>query len=123
MSPLRLGEAKRYIVQKSLSQWVAKRSEGRSDAFKSCTYTGIAYLITVVLLILPFLLFTNYLYALATMLGVVVLIIAAFTYYTSVTGEQRFLRRFAEMALISIGVAVVSFGVGLLAKNLFGVEV
>jgi VIT1/CCC1 family predicted Fe2+/Mn2+ transporter len=105
------------------SEFLSARSEGRRDAFKSCTYTGIAYLITVVLLILPFLLFTNYLYALATMLGVVVLIIAAFTYYTSVTGEQRFLRRFAEMALISIGVAVVSFGVGLLAKNLFGVEV
>ena len=105
------------------SEFLSARSEGRSDAFKSCTYTGIAYLITVVLLILPFLLFANYLYAIATMLGVVVLIIAAFTYYTSVTGEQRFLRRFAEMALISIGVAVVSFGVGLLAKQLFGVEV
>ena len=105
------------------SEFLSARSEGRSDAFKSCTYTGIAYLITVVLLILPFLLFTNYLYAIATMLGVVVLIIAAFTYYTSVTGEQRFLRRFAEMALISIGVAVVSFGVGLLAKQLFGVDI
>ena len=105
------------------SEFLSARSEGRKDAFKSCTYTGIAYLITVVLLILPFLLFTNYLYALATMLGVVVLIIAAFTYYTSVTGEQRFLRRFAEMALISIGVAVVSFGVGLLAKQLFGVDI
>ena len=105
------------------SEFLSARSEGRKDAFKSCTYTGIAYLITVVLLILPFLLFTNYLYALATMLGVVVLIIAAFTYYTGVTGEQRFLRRFAEMALISIGVAVVSFGVGLLAKQLFGVDI
>ena len=105
------------------SEFLSARSEGRRDAFKSCTYTGIAYLITVVLLILPFLLFTNYLYAIATMLGVVVLIIAAFTYYTSVTGEERFLRRFAEMALISIGVAVVSFGVGLLAKQLFGVDI
>ena len=105
------------------SEFLSARSEGRKDAFKSCTYTGIAYLITVVLLVLPFLLFTNSLYAIATMLGVVVLIIAAFTYYTSVTGEERFLRRFAEMALISIGVAVVSFGVGLLAKQLFGVDI
>ena len=39
------------------SEFLAARSEGRSDAFKSCTYTGIAYLVTVVLLILPYLLY------------------------------------------------------------------
>ena len=38
------------------SEFLAARSEGRSDALKSCTYTGIAYLITVILLILPYLL-------------------------------------------------------------------
>ena len=37
------------------SEFLAARSEGRDDAFKSCTYTGIAYLVTVVLLILPYL--------------------------------------------------------------------
>ena len=38
------------------SEFLAARSEGRTDALKSCTYTGTAYLITVVLLILPYLL-------------------------------------------------------------------
>ena len=41
------------------SEFLAARSEGRSDALKSCTYTGIAYLITVVLLIAPYLLLTG----------------------------------------------------------------
>ncbi len=107
------------------SEFLAARSEGRSDALKSCTYTGIAYLITVVLLILPYLLLgsSQYIAALVCMLAIVVLIIAGFTFYTSVAQDQPFKSRFLEMALISIGVAVVSFVVGVLAKNLLGVEV
>ena len=107
------------------SEFLAARSEGRTDALKSCTYTGIAYLITVVLLILPYLLLgsSQYVAALICMLVIVVLIIAGFTFYTSVAQDQPFKSRFLEMALISIGVAVVSFVVGILAKNLLGVEV
>lgn len=106
------------------SEFLAARSEGRSDALKSCTYTGVAYLITVVLLVLPYLLLGNaqYITALVCMLLVVVLIIAGFTYYTSVAMDQPFKSRFLEMALISIGVAVVSFFVGILAKQLLGVD-
>ncbi len=107
------------------SEFLSAKSEGRSDALKSCTYTGVAYLITVALLVLPYLLFppAQYLLALITMLGIIVLIIAGFTYYTSVAGDEPFGRRFLEMSLISIGVAVISFGVGILAKRFLGVEV
>lgn len=106
------------------SEFLAARSEGRSDALKSCSYTGIAYLLTVVALILPYLLFPvdQFIPALICMLIVVVLIIAGFTYYTSVAQDQPFKSRFAEMALISIGVAVVSFIVGILAKQFLGVD-
>lgn len=107
------------------SEFLAARSEGRSDALKSCTYTGIAYLVTVVLLIAPYLIFgaNQYMLALLCMLLVVVVIIAGFTYYTSVAQDQPFKGRFWEMACISIGVAVMSFLVGVLAKNLLGVEI
>ena len=107
------------------SEFLAARSEGREDAFKSCTYTGIAYLITVVLLILPYLLFgsAQYIMALVAMLAIVILIIAGFTYYTSVAQGEKFGSRFAEMALISIGVSVVSFFVGILAKQFLGVDI
>ena len=107
------------------SEFLAARSEGRSDALKSCTYTGIAYLITVVLLIAPYLIFdtAQYIPALICMLSLVIAIIAGFTYYTSVAQGQKFLSRFLEMALISIGVAVVSFFVGVLAKKFLGVDV
>ena len=107
------------------SEFLAAKSEGRSDAFKSCSYTGIAYLITVVMLILPYILFepTHFVPALLCMLLIIVAIIAGFTYYTSVAKDQPFKSRFLEMALISIGVAVISFVVGLLAKAFLGVDV
>ena len=107
------------------SEFLSAKSEGRSDALKSCSYTGIAYLITVVLLILPYLLFdpTQYVAALVCMLLVIVLIIASFTYYTSVAMDQPFRSRFLEMVGISFGVAVLSFVVGILAKQFLGVDV
>ena len=106
------------------SEFLAARSEGRSDALKSCSYTGIAYLLTVVALIAPYLIFPagQYIPALVSMLAVVILIIAGFTYYTSVAQDQPFKSRFFEMAGISVTVAVVSFVVGILAKQFLGVD-
>ena len=106
------------------SEFLAAKSEGRNDAFKSCAYTGVAYLITVALLILPYLIFgnENYMTALFVMLGIVILIIAGFTYYISVAKSEKFKPKFLEMALISIGVAVISFFVGILAKKFLGVD-
>ena len=106
------------------SEFLAARSEGRSDALKSCSYTGIAYLLTVIALIAPYLLLPAGMYvpALLCMLVVVILIIAGFTYYTSVAQGEPFKSRFLEMAVISISVAVVSFIVGILAKRFLGVD-
>ncbi len=106
------------------SEFLAAKSEGRDDALKSCSYTGIAYLITVALLILPYLLLGNsqYMTALFSMIAVVILIIAGFTYYISVAKGEKFKPRFIEMTLISVGVAVISFFVGILAKHFLGVD-
>ena len=106
------------------SEFLAARSEGRTDALKSCSYTGIAYLVTVVLLIAPYLLLDNsqYLIALFAMIAIVLLIITVFTYYTSVAQSKPFLSRFLEMSIISVSVAVLSFGVGIAAKHFLGVD-
>ena len=107
------------------SEFLSARSEGRSDALKSCAYTGIAYLVTVIALIAPYLLFGNeqYMIALACMLAIVIAIIAAFTYYISVAKGEKFFSKFAEMSVISVAVAVISFVVGILAKQFLGVDV
>lgn len=107
------------------SEFLAAKSEGRTDAFKSCCYTGVAYLITVALLILPYLIMdnTSYMTALLVMIAIVILIIAGFTYYISVAQGEKFKPKFLEMSIISITVAVVSFFVGVLAKQFLGVEI
>lgn len=106
------------------SEFLSARSEGRSDAMKSCFYTGVAYLITVILLIAPYLILDNaqFMVALLFMILTVILIIAGFTYYISVAQDHKFSPRFLEMTVISVSVAVLSFFVGIAAKYFLGVE-
>lgn len=106
------------------SNYLAERAQGNAGALKSSAYTGAAYLITVALLVLPYLLFPPRMYAaaFAVMIVTVLLIILFFNYYISVAKEEPFFRRFLEMALISLSVAVISFVIGILAKNLLGIE-
>ncbi|MEN6478366.1 MAG: VIT1/CCC1 transporter family protein [Anaerolineales bacterium] len=106
------------------SEYLSTRAEGGPQSpAKAAIYTGIAYVLTVALLVLPYFLFAHYLVCLATTLIVAVLIIALFNYYLAVVRDLHFRQRFAEMALISLGVAALSFGIGYLVRVLFGVEV
>ena len=90
---------------------------------KASVYTGTAYILTVLLLILPYLVFQNYFASLACTLAVAIVIIAAFTYYIGVARDEPFRRRFLEMAGLSLGVAALSFGVGFLVRAVLGVDV
>ncbi|MCL1811883.1 MAG: VIT1/CCC1 transporter family protein [Treponema sp.] len=98
------------------SDYLAKRAENDPRAARSALYTGITYIITVILLILPFLLLSNPFIALGITLSTAVLIIYLFTYYLSVARDLNFIRRFLEMAFISLGVAALSFVVGYILK-------
>lgn len=106
------------------SNYLAERADGNPNAFKSSLYTGIAYLITVIFLVAPYLIFSNemYLAALFTMLSFVILIIFFFNYYISVAKGYNFKRRFTEMAGISLSVALISFLIGLAAKAMLGID-
>jgi VIT1/CCC1 family predicted Fe2+/Mn2+ transporter len=97
-------------------------SGDRPKALKSATYTGIAYVLTVVVLILPYLLIGQPFISLGVCLAAAVLIILAFNFYTSVAKDTPFRRRFWEMVLISLGVSAISFLIGILVKNVFGLD-
>ena len=106
------------------SNYLAERADNNPKALKSSIYTGVAYLITVVLLVLPYLLLPTNMYALAfaIMLATVILIIMFFNFYISVAKEEPFLKNFATMAIISLSVAVISYIIGVLAKELLGID-
>lgn len=105
------------------SNYLSESAEGHKDAFKSSLYTGAAYLVTVALLVLHYLCFPNeeYLYAFIIMIAEVILEIAFFNYYISVAQEKPFFKHFLLMVSISMGVAAISYGIGLLANLYLGV--
>ncbi len=107
------------------SAYLSSRADGDENAFKSCLYTGSVYLATVAFLVAPYLLFPKDMAfaALGVMLVVVLLIIAGFTWYISVTQNVSFKRRFAEMAGISFSVAAISFVIGFAVSKVLGIEV
>ncbi|MCH3909423.1 MAG: VIT1/CCC1 transporter family protein [Bacilli bacterium] len=111
------------------SNYLAESSQGHKDALKSSLYTGGAYLITVALLVLPYICFiptgdpNAYIYAFCIMIAIVILEIAFFNFYIGVAQEKPFWKHFLLMASISIGVAAISYGIGLLANMLLGVNV
>ena len=107
------------------SNYLAQRADGNGKALKSSVYTGIAYLVTVAILVLPYLLLPadSYITALIIMLASVLLIIIFFNYYIAVAKSDSFIKRFGEMAIISFSVAALSFVIGLLVKRFLGIDV
>lgn len=107
------------------SNYLAERANGNSNAIKASIYTGIAYLITVVFLTLPYLVLPNNMYvaALLSMIAIVVTLIYSFSFYIATVKSEKVMPRFLEMAGISLSVALISFLIGLLAKFCFGIEV
>ena len=77
------------------SEYLSTRSEETSkQPVRAAIYTGIAYIITVALLVLPYLLFENYILDLVITLTTAVIIIAVFNYYISVAKGESFRARF-----------------------------
>lgn len=85
-------------------------------------YTGLVYFLTVLVLVSPFILFSNVLLSLLFTVGSALCIIAIFTYYVSVTQKISFRKRFIEMAVISLSVAALSFILGYVLRIFFGLE-
>jgi VIT1/CCC1 family predicted Fe2+/Mn2+ transporter len=106
------------------SEYLSQRSDGDGSVspIKSAVYTGIAYIITVTLLVLPFFLLSNYMIALAITLSIVIIIILAFNYYLCTAKDLPFRKHFVEMLVVSLGVAFLSFIVGVLVKQFLGVD-
>lgn len=105
------------------SEYLSTKSEGeQKNPVRAAVYTGVAYILTVMVLITPFLLVQQLYLSLGLTLTASVLIIAAFNYYIAVARDLPFRRRFGEMAGLSLGVAAFSFGVGFLLRRFFQVD-
>ena len=100
------------------SEYLSTRTENNvhKNALKAAVYTGIAYVITVVVLI------SNVYWGLGVCLFGALVIIAIFNYYYSIVKTESFRHRFTEMAIISIGIAAISFLIGYALRVFTGIE-
>jgi VIT1/CCC1 family predicted Fe2+/Mn2+ transporter len=99
-----------------------KADDDSKNPMRSAIYTGIAYIITVFILITPFLVSSNYVVSLVWTIINAILVIALFNYYISVARGYNFKQRFFEMAGISLGVALFSFLLGNVISGWLGVK-
>lgn len=106
------------------SEYLSNKAEGKSElALKSSVFTGIAYVIAVIFLVAPYLIFKSPFIALIVALLDSILIVFLFTYYISVANDQPFRKRFVEMVVLSTLVGIISFGLGYLVRIMFGIDV
>jgi len=106
------------------SEYLSTRSEETTkNPVRASIYTGVAYIVTVLVLILPYLVLDNFYVCLACTLITAVLIIGFFNYYIAVAKDEPFKERFLEMAGLSLGVAAFSFFVGFILRTFFSVDI
>ncbi len=106
------------------SEYLSHKSEGKNeDALKASVYTGIAYVFTVFVLIIPYFLLSNFYACLGITLLVAIFIIFFFNYYLSVVKNLSFKERFLEMVFLSLGVAALTFGIGFIIRKYLGFEI
>jgi VIT1/CCC1 family predicted Fe2+/Mn2+ transporter len=99
-----------------------KQEKTDKSPLKASVYTGLAYVLTVLFLIFPYLIFSNIFVCLGFVIVNALLVVLFFTFYISVAKDLSFKKRFLEMAGISLGIAVINFFIGLLIRNVFGIE-
>jgi len=108
------------------SEYLATKEEQTTkNPLKAAIYTGIAYVATVFFLILPYLIFSNQspLVCLAITLINAILIVLVFTFYISVAKDLSFKKRFSEIVGISLGVASLTFIIGLVVRSVLNIDI
>jgi len=101
----------------------AQRAEHNPNALRAALYTGIMYMITSAILILPFAVVSNRFWALGLMAIMAVLIIFGFNCSIGILTRRPFVPRFLEMLAICVGVSVASFAIGVAAKYFMGITI
>ncbi len=107
----------------AVSEYLSRKSEGDRNAAKGAFYTGSAYILTVLTLVVSYFLIPNPLIALSISLFNAALIIAALTFYTSVVREVDWGRSYIEMLGLTLGVAAITFTIGWVIRAVFNIDV
>ena len=100
------------------SEYLSAKEDNNKQPIKAATYTGIAYILAVLILVTPYFILSNLYISTSIMFGLVILIIASYTGYVSKVKKISFKKKFFEMFAITLSVSIISFLFGTLVKNL-----
>ena len=106
------------ISMASAAYLQAKQNEAVS-APQSALYTGVSYLLAVVALALPYFFITKMLWAFWLSVGMAVLLIMAFVYYSCVLFGRNFRSEVLESIVVLGGTTILSYGFGEMLRWLF----
>ncbi len=105
------------------SEYLSQKSEKGKHPLKAAIYTTVAYFLTVLMLVIPFFVFSNFYYSLALMFFDATVVILIFSFFVSVVKESSFKKNFLEMFIISFSVSIISFAIGYLARKFLNVNI
>lgn len=100
------------------SEYLSAKEDKRDRPVIAAAHTGFAYLLVVIVLVLPYFLITNAYTATAAMFGLIICVIAGYTKYTTSKNGMSFRKKFGEMFAISVVVAVISFAFGSFVRSI-----
>ena len=105
------------------SEYLACKSEDCiKHPVKASAYSASAFLLTVMFLIAPYFFLDNAYYSLPITIMIAILLIYVFNFYISVARDLSLKKRFFEMTGISLGIAALTFGIGLLVRYFFNID-
>jgi VIT1/CCC1 family predicted Fe2+/Mn2+ transporter len=107
------------------SEYISKKTDvlSKRNPLKASLYTFIAYFVVVLLLVLPFFFVKNFIIGFTFSVIFGFLVVLVFSFYVSVIQNSSFKWTFTEMFSVVIGVVLITFAIGYIARKLFHVNI
>lgn len=105
------------------ANYLASKTDNMRRAATAGFITGIAYILTSVLLLAPFTIFTNVKLAFIGTILITIATLFGFNLYIGLYRKHGFIKPFLEMLTICTIVSVIAFVIGQCAKTFLGVQI
>ncbi len=99
-----------------------KGSFGHRSAWKSAVITGVSYILSVIMLAVPYFLTRHMSVAFMFSIFVGITLIAFLTFYSAVVFDRRFWREFFETVGLMLATAAITFVLGVFLGKAFGLQ-
>jgi VIT1/CCC1 family predicted Fe2+/Mn2+ transporter len=109
-------------ISMGVAAYLKAKSELRSKPVTSGMVTGTAYLLSTVLLALPYFTTHDMLLAFSGSVILAILLASFFSYYVAVINDSSFKREAVENVVLIMGTAAATFLFGEFLGNLFGIQ-